>query len=195
MRPRTNRGLRFIRCEPWNCVLPTQADLIRAPIRRHPVVVVNLDFAAAVAPVEVLPGAKRRRALQFLLSEIEMIGAERAIVSQARPGNRDMLLSHAEETPEAEHRVSNVSADSIMRRSMVPILPPSERRTGVPSTRSLAIKLWDWRVDVSVCMAASISRSTSASALGEPRPPAFENKRLGGLCRSGGQNSGGTTPT
>src|SRR5262245_4987153 len=113
MRPRTNRGLRFIRCEPWNCVLPTQADLIRAPIRRHPVVVVNLDFAAAVAPVKVLPGAKRRRALQFLLGEIEMIGAERAIVSQARPGNRDMLLSHAEETPEAEHRVSNVSAELI----------------------------------------------------------------------------------
>src|SRR5262249_4617225 len=51
-----------------------------------------------------------------------------------------------------------------MRRSMVPILPPSERRTGVPSTPSLAIKLWDWRVDVSVCIAASISHSASVSA-------------------------------
>src|SRR5262249_30051475 len=65
-----------------------------------------------------------------------------------------------------------------MRRSMVPILPPSERRTGVPSTRSLAIKLWDWRVDVSVCMAASISHSTSAGAWREPRPLAFKDKTL-----------------
>src|SRR5262245_40589711 len=112
MRPRTSRGVRFTSCE-WNCVLPTQADLIRAPIRRHTVVVVNLDFAAAVAPVEVLAGGKRRRALQFLLGEIEMVGAERAIVSQARPGDRDMLLSHAEEAAEAEHRVSNVPAELI----------------------------------------------------------------------------------
>src|SRR5215813_11174573 len=119
MRPRTNRGVRFARCEPWNCVLPTQADLIRpqylirAPIRRHAVVVVNLDFAAAVAPVEVLAGGKRRRALQLLLGEIEMVGTERAIVSQARPGDRDMLLSHAEEAAEAQHRVSNVPAELI----------------------------------------------------------------------------------
>ena len=78
---------------------------------------------------------------------------------------------------------------------MVPILPPSERRTGVPSTRSLAIRLWDWRVDVSVCMAASINHSASAGALGEPRTLAFVDKRFGGLRRSGDQNSGGTTPT
>src|SRR5712671_3966474 len=49
-----------------------------------------------------------------------------------------------------------------MRRSMVPIFSPLERRTGVPSTRSLAIKLWDWRVDVSVCMVASITHRTAA---------------------------------
>ena len=29
-----------------------------------------------------------------------------------------------------------------MTRSMVPILSPSERRTGVPSTLSLAMRLW-----------------------------------------------------
>src|SRR5215467_5682067 len=61
---------------------------------------------------------------------------------------------------------------------MVPILPPSERRTGVPSTRSLAIKLWDWRVDVSVCMAASLAHSTSASASEEARWPAFVKRTL-----------------
>jgi hypothetical protein len=45
---------------------------------------------------------------------------------------------------------------------MVPIFSPLERRTGVPSTRSLAIKLWDWRLDVSVCMVASIRHRTIA---------------------------------
>src|SRR5262249_24348931 len=70
--PPASRGIASCRRKP---------DLIRAPIRRHTVVVVNLDFAAAVAPVEVLVGGKRRRALQFLLGKIEMVGAERAIVS------------------------------------------------------------------------------------------------------------------
>jgi hypothetical protein len=51
----------------------------------------------------------------------------------------------------------------------VPIFSPPERRTGVPSTRSLAIKLWDWRVDVSVCMVASIII---------PRPLALWEKSL-----------------
>src|SRR5262245_65582383 len=99
MRPRINRR-----------ALELRFDLVRAPIRRHAVVVVNLDFAAAVAPVEILSGAKRRRALQFLLGEIEVIGAKRTIVSQARPGDRAVLLSHAEEAAEAEHGVSNVAA-------------------------------------------------------------------------------------
>src|SRR5262249_28535942 len=55
---------------------------------------------------------------------------------------------------------------------MVPTLLPSERRTGVPSTRSLAISVWDWICDwlcaasvgvVSVCMVASIRHSVDVT--------------------------------
>src|SRR5712691_5711478 len=84
--------------------------LVRAPIRRHAVVIVDLDLAAAVAPVELLAGGERRRPAYFLFGEIEMIGAERAIIRQPRPGNRRMLLSHAEQTAEAEHRIGDAAA-------------------------------------------------------------------------------------
>src|SRR5215475_10633338 len=76
---------------------------IGAPIGRYPIVIVDLDLAAAVAPVELLIGSHRRCALQFRLGQVEMIGAEHAIVGQPRPGNRRMLLSHAEKAAEAEH--------------------------------------------------------------------------------------------
>src|SRR6266436_7692062 len=102
MRPRIDRG--YPLCFVATVAFRSHASgLIGAPIRRHAVAVVDLDFATAVAPVEVLPGGKRRRALQFLLGEIEMVSAERAIVSQARPGDRQMLLSHPEEAAEAKH--------------------------------------------------------------------------------------------
>jgi hypothetical protein len=44
---------------------------------------------------------------------------------------------------------------SIITRSIVPIVLPSVLRTGVPSTRSLAIKLWVSRDVASVCIIAS----------------------------------------
>src|SRR5262249_16627839 len=120
-------------------------------------IVVNLDFAAAVAPVEIFPGAKRRRALQFLLGEIEMIGAKRTIVSQARPGDRDVLLSHAEEAAKAEHRVSNVSAEFIDHEALygadLAAIGTADRGAFDPVAGNQGM---DWRVDVSVCMGASI---------------------------------------
>src|SRR3984893_18183907 len=112
MRPRIDRGCPL--CFVATVALRSHASgLIGAPIGRHAIVVVNLDFAAAVAPVEVLPDGKRRRALQLLLGEIEVVSAEHAIVSQARPGERQRLLSHPEEAAKAEHRISNVAGELI----------------------------------------------------------------------------------
>ena len=43
-----------------------------------------------------------------------------------------------------------------MTRSMVPILSPSERRTGVPSTLSLAMRLWVSRTSAAPVVAAVV---------------------------------------
>src|SRR5206468_2632311 len=40
-------------------------------------------------------------------------GAERAVIAQPRPGNRQMLLSHAEESAEAEHRIGDIAAELV----------------------------------------------------------------------------------
>jgi hypothetical protein len=53
---------------------------------------VDLDFAAAVAPVEFLIGGERRRGLELLVGEIELVGAERAVVSESSLGDGKMLL-------------------------------------------------------------------------------------------------------
>ena len=73
----------------------------------------DLDFAATVAPVEFLTGGERRRGLELLVSEIEMVGAERAVVSESSPGDGKMLLPQAEKAAEAEHGVSDVPTELI----------------------------------------------------------------------------------
>src|SRR4029453_15058008 len=93
----------------------SQAPLVGAPIRRHAVIVVDLDFA--VPPIEFLVRSIERRALQLLLAEIELVRAKRAVVGQPCPGNGKMLLSHTEEAAEAEHRVSNIAAELIDHES------------------------------------------------------------------------------
>src|SRR6266702_3815699 len=67
---------------------------------------------------------------------------------------------------------------------MVPIFSPPVRRTGVPSTRSLAIKLWDWEAwdceaegwgacdwlcTVWVCIVASVSHVRKTRQPGQER--------------------------
>src|SRR5262249_56153891 len=47
--------------------------LIGAPIRRHAIVIVDLDFAAPVTPIELLADGKPRRAPQPHLPEIQPI--------------------------------------------------------------------------------------------------------------------------
>src|SRR5882724_12342561 len=74
---------------------------------------------------------------------------------------------------------------------MVPIFSPPVRRTGVPSTRSLAIKLWDceagdwaawaWLCDISACMVASTSRKRVQhdKAITRDRLPPFRASEQG----------------
>src|SRR5262245_13995191 len=90
-----------------------QRTLIRAPIRWHAVVVVDLDFAASVAPVEFFTSGERRRGLELLLGEIELVRAERAVVGKPCPRDGKMLLPHAEKAAEAEHGVSDIAAELI----------------------------------------------------------------------------------
>ncbi|HET9815315.1 MAG TPA: hypothetical protein VFQ33_06095, partial [Xanthobacteraceae bacterium] len=72
---------------------------------------------------------------------------------------------------------------------------PLERRTGVPSTRSLAIKLWDWRLDVSVCMVASIRHRTIAGVCDSHLRQHSTRNALKPAAVPTDQKSGGTTPT
>src|SRR5690349_2555419 len=73
----------------------TRSDrgLIRAPIGRHAIEIVDVDFLAAIAPIEFLIGGERRRALELLVSDVDVISAERAIVFQPRPRDWQMLVA------------------------------------------------------------------------------------------------------
>ncbi len=78
----------------------------------------DLDLAAAVAPVELLARGDRGRLAQFRLADIEMIGSERRLVGQPRPRDRRVLLPHAEKTAEAEHCVGDVAADLVDHQAL-----------------------------------------------------------------------------
>src|SRR5260370_6661177 len=94
------------------------AESVRAPIGWHAVVIVDLDLAAAVAPIELLAGGNERRLAQFLVGEIEMIGTEHVIIGQPRPWYRRMLLSYAEEAAEAEHRIGDIAAELVDHQAL-----------------------------------------------------------------------------
>src|SRR5262245_2575401 len=96
----------------------SQIRLIGAPIRRHAIVIVNLDLAAAIPPIELLVGGKRGRGLQLVLGEIEMIGAEVTVVSQPGPRDGKMLLSDTEKAAETEHGVSNIAAELVDHQAL-----------------------------------------------------------------------------
>src|SRR5262249_39577380 len=97
-------------CSP---VFAAKPRLIRAPIRRDAGGVVDLDFPAAGAPIEILTGGERRRGLELLVGETELVGAERAVVSEPSPGDGKMLLPQPEKPAEAEHGVSDVPTELI----------------------------------------------------------------------------------
>src|SRR5436190_22797110 len=58
--------------------------LVRAPIGRHAVIVVYLDFAGTIAPVEFLARRCRGRIAQFLIAELDPVGAETRVIAEPR---------------------------------------------------------------------------------------------------------------
>src|SRR5437899_1568324 len=75
--------------------------LHRAPIGRDSVIPVHFDFAVAIAPIEILIGRVGGRAGQLLVGEVELVGAERAVIGEPRPRDRQVLLAHSQEAAEA----------------------------------------------------------------------------------------------
>src|SRR5215813_1906656 len=102
-----------------------------------------------------------------------------------------MLLSHAKEAAEAEHRVSDVPAELIDHEALdgadLAAIGTADRGAFDPVAGNQAMGLASRRVGLHSCR-----HSASVSALGEPRTLAFVDKRFGGLRRSDDQNSGGT---
>src|SRR5262245_4505843 len=47
-----------------------------APVRRHAVIAMQFGFLRAIAPVEILVGTERRRALQLFIIDVEFVGFE-----------------------------------------------------------------------------------------------------------------------
>src|SRR5882724_4159430 len=92
--------------------------LVCPPVGPHPIEVVDLDLFTAVAPVEVLVGPERRRALQFLFSQIELIGTERPLVVEPCPWNRQVLPSDPEKAAKAKHRVGNIAAMLVYHQAL-----------------------------------------------------------------------------
>src|ERR671913_136403 len=68
---------------------------VGAPIGSRTIIVMDLEFAATIAPVEISAGRMGRRAGDFLVAEIDPVGFERRIVRQAVPRDRSVLLTHA----------------------------------------------------------------------------------------------------
>src|SRR5205085_10618769 len=87
----------------------------------------QLRFLGTIAPVEILIGAERRRALQLVIVDVEFIGFEFRAVTQPAPRQWKQAGSHTEETAEAQPprrilsprpcRSSAVRCDRSCRRS------------------------------------------------------------------------------
>src|SRR5712671_4673035 len=79
-----------------------------APIGRYSVIAMQLCFLRAIAPVEILVGAERRRAPQLVIVDVKLIGLEFGVVGQTRPWQREQVGSHAKEPAETEDRVGHL---------------------------------------------------------------------------------------
>ena len=114
------------------------------------------------APVELRDGTQHLAAVpkrnadfrQILICEITQYAGIDVVLGKALS-----VLGQPERCqPLCDRRHSTLSpALLIVTRSIVPIVVPSVLRTGVPSTRSLAIKLWVSRDVASICIIASIT--------------------------------------
>ena len=63
-----------------------------APVRWGSVIAMQFGFLRAIAPVEILVGAERRRAPQFLVVDVEFVGFEPGIVRETRHGSGSRLV-------------------------------------------------------------------------------------------------------
>src|SRR5258708_33528914 len=84
-----------------------------APVRRHAVIAMQLRFLRTIAPVEILVGAERRRALQLLILDVEFVGLESGAVAEPAPGQRNQIGSDAEKAAEAQHGVGYLAGDLV----------------------------------------------------------------------------------
>src|SRR5262249_19193535 len=106
-----------------------------------------------------------------------------------------MLLSHAKEAAEAEHRISDVPAELIDHEALdgadLAAIGTADRGAFDPVAGNQAMGLARRRVGLHSCLHQPFR---VRQRLGEPRTLAFVDKRFGGLRRSDDQNSGGNTP-
>src|SRR5262245_58712600 len=73
----------------------------------------QLSFLRAIAPVEILVGTERRRASQFFIVDVELVGLEPWIVAEARPGQWKQTGAYAEKAAKTQDRVGYLAADLV----------------------------------------------------------------------------------
>src|SRR4029079_12916443 len=71
-----------------------------AQVRGHAVIAMQLFFLGAIAPVEILVGPERRRALQFFIVDVEFVGFEPGVVAKPSPRQRNQVGADAQKPPE-----------------------------------------------------------------------------------------------
>ena len=102
----------------------------------------ELNFVGPVAPVKLLSRREGGRCAKLLFGHFKFIGASLQIVLQRSPRNGKVLLTEAEETAEGQNCVCNLAGELVDHHALDHAdLFAVGRQTGVPSTRSLAIKL------------------------------------------------------
>src|SRR5690242_11391701 len=87
-RKRMEKTRHFHKCSTrfaWNTCAALRSKA--APVRRHAVISMQLRFLCAIAPVEILVGTERRRALQLLIVDVEFVGFELRVVAKPSHGS------------------------------------------------------------------------------------------------------------
>src|SRR5262245_11642339 len=149
-----------------------------------------------------------------------MIGAQRAVIGQPRPGDRGVLLPHAEKATEAEHGIGDVAADLVDHQPLdgadLLAAGAADRRAFDPVARDQAVRLLGRRVGLHGALRQSnrVKRRSVAerpiiqncapslkmlSAFDHKAGPALDALRnRNALAAHGvpiGQNRGATSPT
>ncbi len=100
------------------------------------------NFIRPIAPIKLLSWREGRRRAKLLFGGFKFIGAVFHIISQRSPRNGKVFLTEAKETAECQNCVGNLPGQLVDHHALDHAnLFTVDRQTGVPSTRSLAIKL------------------------------------------------------